>query len=338
MSNAAKKMLSNPSLHVRIENGPVNETSNELFRFCFGTPATADNHIAVALPQLDGQQSCEIWATDEPVTLAVQGALKSAASDSWLMLHLSADMRDSNISTLTNELYTHLLTEAMRRGYADIVRTWNYMANINAGEGDNECYRQFSVGRSIAFDNQGYKLNALPAATAIGSQPGTPLAITLLAGKAATPDAASTATINRRIENPRQMSAFAYPREYGPRSPSFSRAVLVNESTLLVSGTASILGHRSMHGSELLDQARETVANINALLEAVAGQTGTKSSDNNSQLRVYLRHPDDCTGALAGLSELLSTTDKYIVLLGDICRDDLLLEVEAVYQLPDEFT
>ena len=48
------------------------------------------------------------------------------------------------------------------------------------------------------------------------------------------------------VENPRQVSAYRYPREYGPQSPTFARALLPPSPRvpLLLSGTASIDGKR----------------------------------------------------------------------------------------------
>jgi len=132
------------------------------------------------------------------------------------------------------------------------------------------------------------------------------------------------------------VSAFEYPRQYGPRSPSFSRAVLTENNTLLVSGTASILGHESVHDSELMNQATETAANINALCEAALATLDTTDSFKHSKLRIYIRNPEDHDPAIAGLHSLLVDNTDYVVLVGDICRSNLLLEVEAVYQVGAE--
>ena len=71
------------------------------------------------------------------------------------------------------------------------------------------------------------------------------------------------------VENPRQVSAYHYPREYGTHSPVFSRAALLRQAqslTLFISGTASIVGHRSLHLGDTAAQTRETLTNIEALL------------------------------------------------------------------------
>ncbi len=80
-----------------------------------------------------------------------------------------------------------------------------------------------------------------PAATSIGRQDDDRvLQVYWLAGNEP----------GRALENPRQMSAFHYPRQYGPSAPTFSRAMQVGGG-LLISGTASVRGHASHHPQDL---------------------------------------------------------------------------------------
>ena len=75
------------------------------------------------------------------------------------------------------------------------------------------------------------------------------------------------------LENPRQMPAWRYPRDYGPVSPGFSRGALLGEGArLLASGTASIVGHRSLHEGDVRAQTREALANLDALLDEAAAR------------------------------------------------------------------
>ena len=136
------------------------------------------------------------------------------------------------------------------------------------------------------------------------------------------------------VENPRQISAYHYPAEYGPRSPTFSRAMLVGtgrQQKLLISGTASILGHESRHQGDTSAQARETVENIRALLEE-ARRGGFEPSDAERQwfLKIYLNNPTDLPLVRAQVLAEFGTTHQAIYLQADVCRADLLLEIEAV--------
>ena len=97
----------------------------------------------------------------------------------------------------------------------------------------------------------------VPAACAIGLVGGT-LNIAFMAG--------TTPAVP--VENPRQVSAYNYPADYGPRSPTFSRARagLSEARILFISGTASIVGHQTVHPGDVVGQCRESMANIAAVL------------------------------------------------------------------------
>ena len=73
------------------------------------------------------------------------------------------------------------------------------------------------------------------------------------------------------LENPRQVSAWRYPRQYGPQAPSFARGMLAAPGSslpLLLSGTASVVGHATLHGEDTLRQLEETFANLDAGLQS----------------------------------------------------------------------
>ena len=80
------------------------------------------------------------------------------------------------------------------------------------------------------------------------------------------------------LENPRQVAAYRYPRQYGPQSPTFARAMLPpagSDMPLLLSGTASVVGHETRHPGDVLAQLDETFANLDSLLDiASLGRVG----------------------------------------------------------------
>ncbi len=202
-------------------------------------------------------------------------------------------------------------------------RAWNYFADINGESHGLERYRQFNIGRQDAFleFHRGATGN-VPAACAIGLA-GGPLRIAFMAG-----ERAATA-----LENPRQVSAYHYPADYGPRSPTFSRAMLASladQEILFVSGTASIVGHRTVHAGDAVAQCREVLANIGAVVEA-ANQVRRSAAYAPDALsyRVYLRHAADLAGVADVLATHLGAAADIVFVQADICRADLLLEIEA---------
>jgi len=328
MSAAVESKLCQPTVRVRFSGQPGDSKLHEIFRFSFGNKQSyksASATINVPLRVLEDSCQDEIWECDEPVRHGTDNDVLFAESDSLLMLHIHTPVSDaSDITAKTAQLYSVLLESASQRGFPDIARTWNYIPQINSGDGDSERYRQFSAGRAQAFERNGYQTDCLPAGTAIGGEDDIPLHITILCTRSA----------NQRIENPRQISAYEYPRQYGPRSPSFSRAVLLDTSQplLLISGTASILGHKSMHTDQLIRQCEETATNIVTLRDAADSTADLTHSSDAGCLRLYLRHPEDYAEAVESLQSLLSDGCHLIALQGGICRIDLLVEVEAVYR------
>ncbi|MGH8495490.1 MAG: hypothetical protein ACREVN_05095 [Gammaproteobacteria bacterium] len=300
----------------------------EFFRFRFGSTATQqpdDPVFPLFIERLGDAPLDEVWYTGGQVTGGQWAGIRFVESGCYLAAHLRFDLSDAHrIDEVACQAYRRLLDLVRRRGYPNLLRVWNLFPGINAGDGDLERYRQFSLGRAHALDALGYRDRKLPAGTAIGTDPGTPLTVSLLAG----------ALQSRAVENPRQTSAYRYPRQFGPRSPSFSRAVMLKldgSHRLLISGTASIVGYESRHDS-VERQIRETFCNIEALVAHAAAQANCAATgliDGDACFRLYLRRREDLPAAEAALSTHFAARKQIVFLRGDICRRELMLEVEG---------
>jgi enamine deaminase RidA (YjgF/YER057c/UK114 family) len=214
-------------------------------------------------------------------------------------------------------------------GYPHLLRVWNYLPDINLDSHGSERYRQFNSARQAALRAAGKPLTGnVPAASALGASHGSPLLVYFLAGR--TPPV--------YIENPRQLSAYRYPHQYGPHSPVFSRATLLRQRgslTLFISGTASIVGHRSIHVGDTAAQTRETLANIEALVEeANRVERAARFTLGSLALKVYVRRPADLPAVQAQLAAAPDPSQPVIYLQADICRQDLLVEIEATGMCP----
>jgi len=235
---------------------------------------------------------------------------------------LFADNSGSALQHAAEQAYRQLFSLLEAEGCRHLWRVWNYIPRINAVEQGMERYRQFNIGRHQAFADFDRPVDSSPAACALGVAEG-PLAIAFLAARQAT----------QAIENPRQVSAFAYPQQYGPRSPTFSRAALAgngDRSILFISGTASIVGHRTVHPDDVLAQTRETIANIALLLEQANHQRqGQPYTLAALDYRVYIRHAADYPAVQQALAQLIGPAMRVVFVLADICRADLLVEIEA---------
>jgi len=130
-----------------------------------------------------------------------------------------------------------------------------------------------------------------------------------------------------------RLAAYRYPRQYGPAAPSFSRAMLLPGPLLLISGTASIIGHASHHPENLAAQLDETLANLASVRQRAAMLSpGLRNRFGpETLLKVYLRRPELAVELRTQLAERLPRKASWLLLQADICREELLLEIDCAH-------
>jgi enamine deaminase RidA (YjgF/YER057c/UK114 family) len=101
-----------------------------------------------------------------------------------------------------------------------------------------------------------------------------------------------------------------------------------------VSGTASIVNSRTCHPGDIVRQTEQTIENIERLIApenfARHGLPGAGATLKDiAKLRVYVKHPEDYEKCRDVCERLLPRVPA-IYLHADICRPDLLVEIEAV--------
>ena len=292
----------------------------------FGDAPVPDDARAfrVALEPLGGAPLAELWRGSAAATSGVTAGIAWAHDGAHLFGRIELEESASGgIERAADSAYRRVLEFTRDCGFPHLVRIWNYFDAINAGEGDEERYRRFCVGRAAALAAE-YPPERLPAATAIG-RAGTTGTLQLYW--------IATRAHGRAIENPRQSSAYRYPRAYGPAPPSFSRAMALDGRLLLISGTASVVGHATNHEGDTLAQLDETLANFASLCEA-ASRTDPAIPPRLTAatlLKVYLRDAGACAEIRAALERRLPPGSTPLYLRGDVCRADLLLEIDAVH-------
>ncbi len=258
----------------------------------FGEPMP--DALFVPLRVLGAEPPFEVWTSGEDLLFG------SIAIDAAESLEQSA-----------HDIYAQLIERARMAGYPYFVRMWNYVGDINEHDDGRERYQLFCAGRHDAFLAAGYHHDVdLPAASAVGMRGRGLIAYFLAAREPGV-----------QVENPRQVAAYHYPHEYGPKSPSFSRATVWNDR-VFISGTSSVLGHATVHHGDVSAQLDVTLKNIAVVLE----QTG-RSLDNVISAKTYIRRASDFELISARLEGLLPFN---LYLEADICRADLLLEIECV--------
>jgi chorismate lyase/3-hydroxybenzoate synthase len=281
--------------------------------------------VRLAVP--GGGGVVELWRGSGPVERGTEGPIRYAHDGNLLFGILELDERQyDGIQAAAQAAYEAIEQFHRRRDQRHLLRMWNYIGDINRGSGDEERYKQFCLGRSRGFANVPER--AFPAATAVGRRDGLPLLqLCWLAGRRA----------GQPVENPRQVEAYHYPRQYGPAPPSFCRAINVPGGELMVSGTASIVGSDSVHGGDLRAQLDETALNLRRVLEAAAADARAPARaalPPGTIIKAYFRDRAAAPLAAARLEEILGGNVRVLALEADICRSELLVEIECVCDYP----
>ncbi|MGI9433673.1 MAG: hypothetical protein ACR2Q4_02385 [Geminicoccaceae bacterium] len=274
--------------------------------------------VQIGLPPLGETRLAERWISTRPTETGRENEIAFATDGRFLFGHILLDeTAEGHLETIGHHAYAKILDCLQAFGGLNLLRIWNYLGTINQEQDGLERYRSFCIGRARALAAKGIADRMLPAACAVGaSAPG------LMVSFLAAPDS------GRQVENPRQLSAFRYPSRYGPKSPSFSRALTYqmtpDQSLLFISGTASIVGHETRHPGSIEDQFAETCRNLEAVQDAAGDQQTLQS------IRVYIRHAYQAPAIIAACKRQFGDRVAVIPLLSAICRRDLLLEIEGL--------
>ena len=287
--------------------------------FGFGSSVAASDDprwLRVPLEPFDAPAPLEVWQVEAPVQHGRDGALRWSAGGGWLYAALELDERDhGGPAGAARAAYAQLRGFLRGRGEQQVLRIWNYQGAINQGEGDAERYKLFCDGRAEGCGD--WFAAGYPAATAIGHHDAPHLLqVYLLASTHA----------GTAVENPRQVSAWRYPRQYGRTSPGFARAMMLPaQDALAISGTAAVVGHASAHEGDTAAQLDEILLNLESLLASAGMPAGF---DTHAPLKAYVRHGADAPRVRERLQQHLPGV-PVLLLLGDVCRSELLVELDG---------
>ncbi len=252
-------------------------------------------------------------------------------------------------STPAHSVYARSISafEQMERTLADrgirydqIIRTWLYIGDIVGPEGETQRYKELNRARTDFYRDfrfatgrtpQGLKQTVYPASTGIGTS-NRDLTMSCLALATDRDDLTLVP-----LENPQQVAAFDYGEHYSPESPKFCRAMAIVAgqcATILVSGTASITESETRFINDVEGQTHQTLDNIEALISESNfqrhGMPGMGATlDDMANVRVYVKRQQDYQKTKAVCQERLGAL-PIIYSIADVCRDDLLVEIEGM--------
>lgn len=294
----------------------------------YGQPAQPAWVSGVDAPLLAGDAAmADLWLSGERIASGSSGSAQWRTDGHWMLGSIDLHEDGQGLEQAAEAAYHDLFQALQDAACPHLLRVWNYLPRINEDGGGLERYRQFNMGRQKAFLDAGQAAyEGAPAACALGVQRGA-LSIRFLAGQRAP----------LPIENPRQVSAYRYPAAYGPRPPTFSRAALAEigdgQLALFISGTASIVGHATVHPDDIAEQTRETLRNLSVIVQAASERGSARFDLGMLHPVVYVRHVDDTPRVREVLAEALGPDAPFlhhaVYLQADICRQDLLVEIEA---------
>lgn len=226
-----------------------------------------------------------------------------------------------------------------------IIRQWNYVENIAHVEDVDKALQNYQVFNDVRtqYYNMGIFKNGYPAATGIGMNTGG-----VIVGFIAISD--SDQVHVQPIHNPRQIDAHQYSKRVlvgrttgitkEKCTPKFERGKMVSlgdRHHMYVSGTASIVGEKTMHPGDVEGQTLTTIENIYQLFskenQTEMGLNFEISQIQFSHLRVYVKYQKDIP-AVQKICESKLNCKSSLYLESDVCREDLLVEIEGIFTLP----
>ncbi len=224
--------------------------------------------------------------------------------------------------------------------FDQVIRTWFYLGGIVDSDGPVQRYKELNRARTDFFRNIHFLNGRAPAEQAGRVYPastgiGTSGRGIVLSAIALVSDRSDIRAVP--LENPRQMAAYDYAVTHSPQSPKFSRAMVLScgtYTTIFISGTASITHSQTRHPGDAVKQTEETLDNIAALIDeenlARHGLPGLGTSlASLGFARVYIKRPEDYTAVREICEQRLGKLPT-IYAIADICRPELLVEIEGV--------
>ena len=273
----------------------------------------------------------EQWTSATPVQYIQKGGFHFASNENILFgaVTIKEHFDKDALAKASEECYVNIFDHVNKLGYPNIFRMWNYIPGINTVEASRERYKSFCLGRSNAFQKYYDNYNeVMPAATGISKIQAGGIDIYFLSCR--------DKLIN--IENPRQTPAYKYPIQYGPQPPSFARATYIKhnerDSSIYISGTASVIGSQSKHIGDITRQCDVTLENIKHLIGAENleshGIVANFDLTDVDAIKIYYRHHKDLTTVKYFCERAFSSQAQKAYIQSDVCRSDLLVEIEGV--------
>ncbi len=278
-----------------------------------------NNILSTGTIALNVKNKYEIWEVQDKVIFTQQNDINISRSKEYMFGSAiientsSYEELKSNIEKKYNDFFN-----LAKKSNMQILKIWHYFPDLLKNYSNNKTnYSLLCDARETiyieTFENQNF-----PAATVIGIE-GKKILIYFFSAFCKSYSA---------LENKRQVSSYNYPKSIFKEKPMFSRAVSFipnnyKKKKFLISGTASIIGYESIHLDNVIKQLEEALINYNNFI---------KPEDiilNVSRVYLSKKIEDSSVKIINKKLEDFFGLNKYILLQGEMCRKELLIEIEG---------
>jgi len=274
----------------------------------------------------------EVWKM-QIITAGENNAALFTNGDSRFLVGMAQSNQDLSCKVNSEKVFSDLesLLQQAGMGMGNIVRQWNYLEDILGFDGEEQRYQEFNNVRS-KFYGDTFLEKGYPAATGIGMNRGGVI-IEFVAVE-------SIKVISKPVDNPGQISAHKYSEKVlvGDEcvlktTPKFERARYLenkDKKLILISGTASIVGEKTIGVDDPAMQTEVTIENIKRLYsdEVLKAISENKLEAKYGHARVYVKHRKDFAAIKRTFKKHYGNL-PVVYIIADICRNDLLVEIEG---------
>lgn len=264
-------------------------------------------------------------ANDAPLVThegkAIGRMLNGREAEYCLLSDVSAwtkhDAQDPSLETTQAIQFANECLQRLDWSFKDVRRTWFYLDNIL------DWYDEFNAARNVIYNELGVlngKANSMiPASTGIMGRNarGHRCTMDILAAR---PQGSKCFYVERLINNKQNEAT-----DYGS---AFSRGMAVATEAgryVFISGTASIdEDGLTVHKGDSEAQIRRTMLNVQTLLESV-----NADMSNICRATVFLKYAKDLPLYRSIAAEFAFPDIPVVSTVADVCRDDLLFEIDA---------
>jgi len=308
------------SINVFLSNKLPLQKDNILSIISFGNKVeNNDNIVITGIPSINRKKTYEIWEVKEDVKRSKYNNINISQTKDYIfgVCKINNSGTYEEIKVEIEKQYNNFF-EISKKYEMRLIKIWHYIPDLL------KVYRNKKTNYSLLCEaresiyKKYYKNLNYPAATVIGTNSNNILVYFF----------SVRCNSYKSIENSRQVSSYNYPQNIFLEKPMFSRAVSFKLSgdlkkQIIISGTASIRGYESVYTKDVLNQLNESI--LNYLTFMPEGDT------TSNVCRVYLAKSQSANVKfiVEALDKIIGS-ENYVLLEGDICRKELLVEIEGI--------